>query len=174
LLPTGLILGVLAIVLAAPALRSHIARAQQPPTRMFGAISIDGNPAPPGTIIRAYIFDVECGSFEVAEEGRYVLDVAAAATVPGCGNQDDTIRITVNDIPVEQSQTFQVGNFVLADISASSTPLPPADPPPPPPGEEPPPPPSEEPPPPSEEPPPGEEPPPPPEEAPPAEEPPAE
>ncbi|MBI2760494.1 MAG: hypothetical protein HYX51_03600 [Chloroflexi bacterium] len=156
MLPPGLILGVLAIGVAAPALRSHIARAQVPPTRFFGAITIDGNPAPPGTIIKAFVFDMECGSVEIVEEGRYVLDVAAAGTTPGCGNQDDVIRLSVNDIPVEPTQTFQTGFFVAVDIAASSTPpLPTEEPPPPPPSEAPPP--SEEPPPP------------PPEEAPPAE-----
>lgn len=134
------------------------ALAQTPPARFFGALTLDGSPAPAGTEVVAYIGDVECGRASTTDAGRYVLDVKSSGSQAGCGEEDAAVRFTVAGAAADQTGTFKLGHFIALDISATSGS---AAPPPssPPPAEEPPPP-SEEPPPPAEEPPPpGEEPP---------------
>ncbi len=146
------------VTLAIAAVPVH---AQTPPARFFGAISLDGSPAPAGTEVVAYINDVECGRATTTDAGRYVLDVKSSATQSGCGEEGSSIRFTVNGANADQTGSFQLGHFIPLDLTAASgsaTP-PPAAPPSegPPPSEEPPPaePPAADPPP-SDEPPPAE------------------
>lgn len=118
------------------------ADAQTPPTRLFGALTIDGNPAPAGTVVKAIVNGMECNTSTTTNDGRYVLDVHSAATLAGCGADNDMITILVNDVPADQTATFATGAFVALDLNASSAgatpPPPPSDNPPPPPADTPP------------------------------------
>jgi hypothetical protein len=115
-----LLLGAMTLVGALTAAHPPLARAQLPPSRHYGALTIDGNPAPAGTTIDAYIGSTNCGSATTTEDGRYVLDVAAGATILGCGVEDETIVIAVNGVVADQTSTFQLGTFVLLDNNAPS------------------------------------------------------
>lgn len=63
-----------------------------PPAVYTGSVTINGNPAPPGTGIVAYIGNTVCGSTVVSTVGQYVLQCAG-------GNVGDPVTFTVNGLP---------------------------------------------------------------------------
>jgi hypothetical protein len=103
------------------------ARAQTPPARFYGAVTLNGAPAPGGVEVVAYVGEVECGRTTTTNDGRYVLDVNADGTVPGCGTDDATVRFVVNGVPADQTGVFQTGHFIQLDLSVGGAPAAPAE-----------------------------------------------
>ncbi len=101
-------------------------RAQTPPARFYGSVTLNGAPAPGGVEIVAYVGDVECGRTTTTDDGRYVLDVSADGSVPGCGTDDATVRFVVNGMPADQTGVFQTGYFIPLDLSVGGAPAAPA------------------------------------------------
>jgi hypothetical protein len=67
-----------------------------PPNQFYGTVTIDGEPAPAGTIITAYIDDEPRGSIEIGTAGEYGADVNYLSVT---GNESDigkTITFTVS------------------------------------------------------------------------------
>jgi hypothetical protein len=89
-------------------------------SRFFGSVTLDGQPAPVGTVVTAQIGGVECGSTAVAggETYDYVLDVAAAEETAGCGVEGATVWFTVGGGPAVQTATWQSGAFTELNLSA--------------------------------------------------------
>ena len=108
----------LAVRLAAAAGSVH---AQLPPARFFGALTIDGAPAPAGTQVVAMVGVIECGTATTTEEGRYVIDVASVATIEGCAADDTEVQFVVNGLPAAPTGRFQTGFFVALDLQADSS-----------------------------------------------------
>jgi hypothetical protein len=129
----GTVTGIVAVLLCAA-----VAQAQTPPTRTFGSVTIDGQPAPAGTKVEALILDKVCGENVVRRLNDeipvgFVVDVASAAQSPGCGSDGDRIAFRVGGVTVDQTAEFQTGNFVRIDLAAAgqaSTPTPGPTPPP--------------------------------------------
>jgi hypothetical protein len=103
------------------------ALAQAPPTRVFGSVTVDGQTPPVGTTVEAFIGDRRCGTGDVRELGDpigtgFLVDVDADAFNPGCGNDGETITFVVGGVPAAETATFQTGNFVRQDLTASGQP----------------------------------------------------
>lgn len=123
---TALLSLALAVALLAAAL-PRAARAQTPPARFYGAVTLNGAPAPGGIEIVAYVGEVECGRTTTTDEGRYVLDVSADGSVPGCGTDEAVVRFVVNGVPAAQTGVFQTGHFIPLDLSVGGAPAAPAE-----------------------------------------------
>ena len=98
--------------------------AQLPPTRVFGAVTVDGSPAAIGTVVKAYVGEILCGTNTVTKEGEYFVDVSHITSKDSCGEDDVVVRFTVNDVAVEQTVKFAIGTFVRLDLAASAAPPP--------------------------------------------------
>lgn len=101
--------------------------AQVPPARFYGSVTLNGAAAPGGVEVVAYVGDVECGRTTTTDDGRYVLDVSADGTVPGCGTDDAPVRFVVNGMPADQTGIFQTGHFIPLDLSVGGAPAAPAE-----------------------------------------------
>ncbi|MER3419934.1 MAG: hypothetical protein C4290_05120, partial [Chloroflexota bacterium] len=124
----------LALVLgAAPA------GAQLPPTRVFGTVTVDGRTALAGTVVQAFIGEKLCGEGVVRRISDelplgYVVDVAGASQIEGCGTDGATITFRVGGVLANETATFATGTFLRLDLTVSgqvATPTPGVPPPPP-------------------------------------------
>jgi hypothetical protein len=98
-----------------------------PPTRVFGAVTVNGEPPPPGTVVEAFVGGMPCGQGEVRDLGDpigigFVVDVDADAFNPGCGNDGETITFKVDGLDAPETATFQTGAFVQRDLTAAGAP----------------------------------------------------
>lgn len=82
--------------------------------RFTGAVSIERQPAPEGTVVRALIGNRQCGSTRTDREGRYQLDVDDERARPGCGRAGARVQFAV--VPgfgdgwrVVRTEAFQSG-----------------------------------------------------------------
>lgn len=115
------------------------AGAQLPPTRVFGTVTVDGRPAPAGTVVQAFIGERLCGEGVVRRISDdlplgYVVDVAGATQVEGCGTDGAPITFRVGGVPANETATFATGSFLRLDLTVSgqvATPTPGAPTPPP-------------------------------------------
>jgi hypothetical protein len=103
---------------------ARIARAQTPPTRVFGTVTIDGQPAPLGTIVQAVVNDHLCGEGPVRYVNDqlpqgYVVDVLSFSSSQGCGTDGDTVTFRVGGVQANETATFQSGAFVRLDLTVS-------------------------------------------------------
>ncbi len=102
--------------------------APEPPSRFAGTVTIDGQPAAPGTPVEARVGDVSCGVTTVFASGgqsRYVIDVASAASQPGCGTPGATVTFVVAGRPAGQVgswRNFELSQLDLAVTSPTPTP----------------------------------------------------
>lgn len=120
-------------LLAAASLQSGVSLAQSPPTRFYGAILINGVPAPADTEIKALINGNECGVRLTPAEGIWVVDAADESAIPGCGTQDAEVIFLVNGQQANQTGLFSQGAFVEVGLTvgegdAVAPPLPAVDP----------------------------------------------
>lgn len=104
--------------------RATAAGAQSPPTRAFGSVTIDGQPAPLGTVVQAVINDKLCGEGVVrfvndALPQGYVVDVQSNASSSGCGADGDTIRFRVGGVEATETGEFQTGTFLRLDLTVA-------------------------------------------------------
>ncbi len=119
------------VTLALHPLASAAVHAQVPPTRFYGALTIDGQPAPAGAAVQAFVGDLDCTAAVDIDmgEGRYVVDVQHFATIEGCGIEDAEVRFAVNGYTAGPNGTFLPGSFVELDLNVSTTDAPSAPPP---------------------------------------------
>lgn len=118
-----------ALVASSTVLGAGSASAQPtPPTRFFGTVTLNGQPAPNGATVQARVGSNNCGTGSVTSAGSsssYVVDVLSATTQPGCGTDGATVSFTVNGAPASQTGTFQTGAFVSLNLTAqAATPTP--------------------------------------------------
>ena len=98
------------------------AGAQLPPTRVFGTVTVDGQPAPAGTVVQAFVGEKQCGEGLVRRISDdlplgYVVDVAGATQVAGCGTDGATITFRVGGVPANETATFATGTFIRLDLT---------------------------------------------------------
>ncbi len=114
----------LAIGGMAVAFSAATARAQLPPTRAFGTVTIDGQPAPLGTVVQATIGDRLCGEGVVRFVNDqlprgYVVDVLHFASTEGCGVEGATVNFRVGGVAAAETVEYQTGTFVRRDLTVT-------------------------------------------------------
>ena len=95
-----------------------IASAQQPPQSFVGTASIDGAPAPEGTVVAAWVAGAEAASTTAGGGGAYSLLVDEVEdSFPG-----ETVTFTIGGNAAGQSAAWTPGAFSELDLTASSVP----------------------------------------------------
>ena len=110
------------------ALVVSIAAAQappNPPSRFVGAVTVNGAPAPAGTLIEARIGNAACGQSSVfmsGSEARYALDSPALdpAGSPGCGADGSTVQFFVGG--QKANETGSWANYRLNTVNLTVAP----------------------------------------------------
>jgi hypothetical protein len=126
---------VLAALVPGFALLAGAARAQPSvPSSFYGSVTIDGQPAPDGTEVRALIDGVDCtqsapGERPAIRQGgatAYVVHVVHESQRPGCGREGKTVSFTVAGQPALQRGVWKAGpqQLDLSTGSAQIVPLP--------------------------------------------------
>lgn len=94
----GNVSGCCIALLLITALLPLAAYADQPPTVVYGSITIDGEDAPAGTVVRAVVDGTERAKYTIAYGGEYALPLAVDATDTG-----KPIMFFVDDIQAPQT-----------------------------------------------------------------------
>ncbi|GIW14734.1 MAG: hypothetical protein KatS3mg063_0587 [Tepidiforma sp.] len=103
-----------------------------PPARFAGTVTIDGQPAPAGTVIEARIGNAACGVTQVFTQGgqsRYVLDVPALdpGANPNCGVDGAVVTFYIGGKKAAETGSWK--NYQLNELNLSyTTPTPTASP----------------------------------------------
>ncbi len=84
----------------------------RPPHIFVGAVTIDGLPAPEGTVVRALVNGVEVASAQV-EDGQYL---PLAVLIPG-----QTVTFLVGDLTADQTFLTVVGGVNVINLTAASS-----------------------------------------------------
>lgn len=115
-LVAALLAGVFAVTTAA---------AQQfPPHRFFGSLTINGQPAATGTVLRAFIGETECATATLSTAGTYVIDVPGVTINPNCGRTgQSTISFQVNGQTASQTATYRDGGFEQLNLTIGGGPV---------------------------------------------------
>ena len=85
-------------------------RLNTPPHIFVGAVTIDGLPAPEGTVVRALVDGVEVASAQV-EDGKYL---PLAILIPG-----QTVTFMVGDLTAAQTSFTKVGGIELLNLTVA-------------------------------------------------------
>lgn len=85
-------------------------RLNTPPHIFVGAVTIDGLPAPEGTVVRALVDGVEVASAQV-EDGNYL---PLAIPIPG-----QTVTFMVGDLTAAQTSFTKVGGVELLNLTVA-------------------------------------------------------
>lgn len=106
---------------------SQPAHAQPPPMPQgfYGSVTIDGNPAPPGTTVSVHIGGTEVASATTDAQGMYSCTVSGTSGAP--------VGFYVNGVQSQQSYTLSSGAVTNLNLSTGAASPPPSPPPPPPP-----------------------------------------
>lgn len=109
------------------------AYAQPPPMPQgfWGSVTIDGNPAPPGTTVSVLVGGTEVASATTDAQGMYSCTVSGTSGAP--------VGFYVNGVQSQQSYTLSSGAITNLNLSTGAASPPPSPPPPPPPAPAPPP-----------------------------------
>ena len=99
----------------------------QIPATVYGSVTIDGQPAPTGTEVRAFIGSTDCTqaapgerlAFREGQATAYVVTVLHESQRPGCGRTGAVITFTVDGRPALQSVAWEPGPIRL-DLSLGS------------------------------------------------------
>ena len=92
-----------------------------PPHRFFGSILIEGQPAPAGTALRAFIGDAQCGSTTLASAGNYTIDVLHAG-IPDANTNcrlegNPVVSFRVDGRTAAQTRPYRLGGFEQLDLT---------------------------------------------------------
>ena len=95
-----------------------------PPTRFYGTLTIDGAPAPAGTMVRAFVGDKDCTNARepfTVPAGSYAVEVGHTTQTPGCGEIGTTVTFRVGTRTANERGTFETGSFQLLNLTVSGT-----------------------------------------------------
>ncbi len=91
------------------------------PCSFFGNVTVDGDPAPVGTVVTALIGGSECGSLTTIESGRYGGDEAwdqKLLVEAGEADVGQTITFRVNGAPARETATYTPGAIQNLNLTA--------------------------------------------------------
>jgi len=93
------------------------------PAEFSGLVTIDGNPAPAGTVITARIGDRDCGSLTLTTAGVYGGDATFDKRLLVCGGDNDTgktIVFFVGGMKAAGTVNYTSGTSTCLDLAATS------------------------------------------------------
>ncbi|WP_292392849.1 PKD domain-containing protein [Methanoculleus sp. UBA303] len=93
------------------------------PAEFWGSVTIDGNPAPAGTVITARIDGRDCGSLTLETAGVYGGDATFDKRLLVCGRDDDakkTITFFVDGMRAAETAVYDPGTSSRLDLAATS------------------------------------------------------
>lgn len=101
-----------------------------PPAKFAGNVTVDGQPAAPGTVIQARIGGVSCGVdtvFMSGAEARYTIEVPALdpGATPNCGTEGGSVSFWVGDRMAQETGSwlnYQLNILNLTVVTATETP----------------------------------------------------
>lgn len=101
-----------------------------PPAKFAGNVTVDGQPAAPGTVIQARIGGVSCGVdtvFMSGAEARYTIEVPALdpGANPNCGTEGGSVSFWVGDRMAQETGSwlnYQLNILNLTVVTATETP----------------------------------------------------
>lgn len=101
-----------------------VARAQTPPMRTFGTATVEGQPAPAGTVVQVLVGEQMCGEGTVRRVNDdlplgYVVDVISASTQPGCAGEGERVSFRVGGRPATETTEFETGAFRRLDLTVT-------------------------------------------------------
>jgi hypothetical protein len=113
------------LLLATLALSGSLASAAAqgaPPNRFYGTATLNGQPAPAGTVVTAFTNGKQCGTGQVAADGRYVVDVDDFTHTDGCGADGSKVTFQIAGVDAAESADYTQGSFTQLNLTASGTP----------------------------------------------------
>lgn len=113
--------GVAIVVLAvAPTLAAQ----PSPPNRFYGGLTIDNQPAPAGTQVRAFVGDKDCTTQRdpfTVPAGQYAVEVAGTSQIQGCAAEGSEITFRVGTRTANEKGAFRTGQFTKLDLTVGGT-----------------------------------------------------
>ena len=96
-----------------------------PPSRFGGTVKVDGVTPPSGTVIEARVGAASCGNAAVDSDGRYTVNVVAAAPAnQGCGTDGAAIAFYIGGKKADQSGTWKNFDFSSLNLTYTTPPTP--------------------------------------------------
>ena len=129
----SVILAAIALVAGAVGVTAQRSAAQPSvPATFFGSASIDGEPVPESTDVRAFIGEIDCTQAAVGERGTVTQDDVSAYGVlvvhesqrPGCGTPGEVVTFTIDGQVANETGLWQATAQGLDLNAGEGTPLP--------------------------------------------------
>ena len=114
--PILLAIAIAATLVSIPAI---VSAQEPPPNRFYGSVTIDGRPAPVGTVVSAWANGQQSATVITTTLGKYpTLEVRRLS--PGT-----PITFRVNEVDANETANWRQGGIVPLNLTASSTAVPP-------------------------------------------------
>ena len=96
-----------------------------PPSRFGGTVKVDGVTPPSGTVIEARVGAASCGNAAVDQDGRYTVNVVAAAPAnQGCGTDGAAIAFYIGGKKADQTGSWKNFDFTSLNLTYTTPPTP--------------------------------------------------
>ncbi len=111
-----IVAGLLAAALMLAGASDALVAQPAPPNRFYGNLTIDGQPAPAGTVVTVVQGGRECGSRATDTPGQYWVDAASGSQTPGCGTADP-VQFRVGSRLANETAAWNGGQFTRLDLT---------------------------------------------------------
>lgn len=96
-----------------------------PPSRFGGTVKVDGVTPPSGTVIEARVGAASCGNAAVDQDGRYTVNVVAAAPAnQGCGTDGAAIAFYIGGKKANETGSWKNFDFTSLNLTYTTPPTP--------------------------------------------------
>jgi len=96
-----------------------------PPSRFGGTVKVDGVTPPTGTVIEARVGSASCGTASVDQDGRYTVNVVAAAPAnQGCGTDGAAVSFYIAGKKADQTGSWKNFDFTALNLTYTTPPTP--------------------------------------------------
>jgi len=96
-----------------------------PPSRFGGTVKVDGVTPPAGTVIEARVGSASCGNASVDQDGRYTVNVIAAAPAnQGCGTDGAAIAFYIGGKKANETGSWKNFDFTALNLTYTTPPTP--------------------------------------------------